>query len=326
MALYYRYVTKNSDNDTPSGVSVDSYTDSYDIGESIRLNSPQSSSLSIYHITQSSSPSYTLCSEANARKITALTKTINFYRANSPYYDINYYKNKNVTLVEIPSAIYGSSIKKGTVSLKFYVTGNLLAEVKDTKKNGELIEVTGSNLNKTAGIVLYNEGFILLTGSWDLGGASTSDQYVYCAAAGINDNDVAKWIHWGRGFDGAPVTNASFDIDFEGTTKIHTLTMLATAPKSELNYSFNPTYLKFTSSVPAAASGYNFYKENEFREIKNTVKTDFIGVSGSYQPQVFINKIGIYDSEKRLIAVAKLATPVKKTEQRSITFKLKLDT
>ena len=41
--------------------------------------------------------------------------------------------------------------------------------------------------------------------------------------------------------------------------------------------------------------------------------------------QTFISKIGIYDEERNLIAVANLATPVKKTEDRALTFKLKLD-
>ena len=39
----------------------------------------------------------------------------------------------------------------------------------------------------------------------------------------------------------------------------------------------------------------------------------------------YISKIGIYDKDKNLIGVAKLATPVRKTESRSYTFKMKLD-
>ena len=101
--------------------------------------------------------------------------------------------------------------------------------------------------------------------------------------------------------------------------------MLANAPKSELNYSFNPTFIKYTGSVAQPVSSSDSYKEYEYKELKNTVKTNFNNVTGSYQPQVFINKIGIYNEEKKLIAIAKLATPVKKTEDRSITFKLKLD-
>ena len=33
----------------------------------------------------------------------------------------------------------------------------------------------------------------------------------------------------------------------------------------------------------------------------------------------------IYDKDKNLIAIAKLATPVKKTAKREFTFKIKLD-
>ena len=44
-----------------------------------------------------------------------------------------------------------------------------------------------------------------------------------------------------------------------------------------------------------------------------------------FKKQTYISKIGIYDENKNLIGVAKLATPVKKTEERDLTFKLKLD-
>ena len=33
----------------------------------------------------------------------------------------------------------------------------------------------------------------------------------------------------------------------------------------------------------------------------------------------------MFDEDKNLIAIAKVATPVKKTEDRDLTFKLKLD-
>ena len=38
-----------------------------------------------------------------------------------------------------------------------------------------------------------------------------------------------------------------------------------------------------------------------------------------------INKIGLYDENKNLIAIAKVATPVRKLETDEYTFKLKLD-
>ena len=39
----------------------------------------------------------------------------------------------------------------------------------------------------------------------------------------------------------------------------------------------------------------------------------------------FFNWDAINDKNKNLIAIAKLATPIKKTEERALTFKLKID-
>ncbi len=321
---YYRYISKNSDNNVFSSVETDTYLDSYDNGDQIQTEYPLSTSIGVYYITSSTAPSYTLCSQVNARKIKALTNTINFYKANSKYYNNTYYQDQTVTLIEIPSVIYGSSIKRGSVSLKFFYTGSLLAELQDSRQNGELIEVYGTNLSGTAGIILYNEGFILLTGSWSLSN-TLSDGYVYCNAEAIQENDNPRWIHWGRGLDGASILSSSFDIIFDGTTKINSLTMFAKAPKSEINFSYNPTFISYDTPMTYQQTGGLQYIENDKREIASIAKTGFSDNTGSYQKQVFISKIGIYDKQKRLIAIAKLATPVKKTEARELTFKLKLD-
>jgi len=66
-------------------------------------------------------------------------------------------------------------------------------------------------------------------------------------------------------------------------------------------------------------------KENKTVLIKNTISSSFIHYSASYQPQVFISQIGIYDENRNLIAIAKLANPVRKTKELDYTFKLKLD-
>jgi len=46
---------------------------------------------------------------------------------------------------------------------------------------------------------------------------------------------------------------------------------------------------------------------------------------GKFQKQTWISRIGIYDEDMNLIGIAKPANPVKKTVDRSFTFKLKLD-
>ena len=61
------------------------------------------------------------------------------------------------------------------------------------------------------------------------------------------------------------------------------------------------------------------------KEIKNIVSSSFADPTGSFEKQVYISKIGLYDKDRNLIGIAKLATPVRKREIDSYTFKLKLD-
>ena len=60
-------------------------------------------------------------------------------------------------------------------------------------------------------------------------------------------------------------------------------------------------------------------------KIKNTVQSEFCNYEDDFQKQTFISKVGIYDKDKNLLGIAKLATPVLKKETDSYTFKLKLD-
>ena len=69
--------------------------------------------------------------------------------------------------------------------------------------------------------------------------------------------------------------------------------------------------------------GHHLY--NDEIPIKNTVKSPFTNTTASFEKQTFISKVGIYDENRNLIAIAKLAQPVRKREEDSYTFKLKLD-
>ena len=67
------------------------------------------------------------------------------------------------------------------------------------------------------------------------------------------------------------------------------------------------------------------YIEPHLMKIKNTVQSEFCNYEDDFQKQTFISKVGIYDKDKNLLGIAKLATPVLKKETDSYTFKLKLD-
>ena len=112
----------------------------------------------------------------------------------------------------------------------------------------------------------------------------------------------------------------------DSNLKIQTITMFAHADKNTLNYSTNQTFVNYASaSTNLPITGEKFYIENNSVPLANTVSSSFYEYREKFKHQTFINKIGIYDEKKNLIAVANVATPIKKTAERDFTFKLKLD-
>ena len=283
---------------------------------------------------------------ATRKHITALRNTLDYYAHKSNHYSysssLGNKANQDLNLISIPSIMYGSSIKKGTVSLKYYVSGALVAELADRGRNGELIQVSGTTYaqtqgaNKVAGVVLYNEGFIILTGSWNLevntaiyGGGKTGRDYLNDPT----DYRSSAWKYWGTTMTGDGYTTTadstdyvSYGLDYQGTNYVPVMTMLAHAPKGELNYSNNPTFIKSGQvEKMTPVTGSRIYREIDTISAKNTMTSSYADPTGSYRKQTFITKIGLYDEDNNLIAIATLANPVKKLEDLDYTFKLKLD-
>jgi|2_EtaG_2_1085320.scaffolds.fasta_scaffold04948_2 hypothetical protein len=284
-----------------------------------------------------------LATSGSTSHLYTLANTINYYKQWSPHFVVSSSTVGggrdllasgsspgaiDVGLISIPSIFYGSDIKKGSVGLKFYITGTLVGELKDERKNGELIQVgpTGSTgSGSVAGITLYNEGFIILTGSWNLalglnGGGGGGHKEDYTGSVGD-----PSWVCFAQSISGTiEATGSSFLMDFKGTSKVPTLTMFAHARRNMLNHSNNPTYQK-AGSPTISSTGSLGYFERDTIAIKNIVSSSYNDPTGSFKKTTYISEIGIYDGNKNLLGVAKLATPVKKTEERDLTFKLKLD-
>jgi len=318
---YYPFIPKGSSLESFKSVSPNDFAASQ-YGEEVLGKYPYTSSLYFDYYPQNSSP-------ADRKRIFALKNTLNNYLYLSQHYGFNTeYGNKAtqaINLVSIPSIYYGSSIDRGTVELSYYVSGTLVAKLQDINKNGELIQTTGSQgLNQVAGVVLYNEGFLLLTGSWKLDN-NFQETLIYTPTASI---DYARWTNWGAGAHQKPnyTTTSSFDLNFEGVNYINTITMMVHAEKGELNHSNNPTYIKAGQlRVNQPITTDNSYSEFAYNEIKNTVRYPYENYTGSLEKHTYISKIGIYDDNGNLIGIAKLAKPIKKTENRDFTFKLKID-
>ena len=323
--LIYPFIFKGSNREAFKTVSTSSFN-AADFGDLVTAS---------YSYPLSASISKLFYGEDQARlRITALKNTLNFYTNLSPAYQFNSSLGNKATqklgLLSIPSILYGSSIKKGTVDLKFYITGTLVGELKDERQNGELIQVGPTDSNESgsvAGVVLYNEGFLVLTGSWDLTAAGT--KFAPSHSEGYSDetgSETPQWIYFGQSISGSILApSSSFELSYEGTDYTQVLTMLAHAPRGELNHSNNPTYAKYNANRTYFTTGTYGYGEPRETEIKNVVSSSFLGHTASFAKTTYISEIGVYDENKNLIAIAKVAKPIKKTEERDFTFKLKLD-
>lgn len=310
----YPFITKGGVRSTLRTVTDLEWNTSYGYGgEEIAGNYNLSASITRIPFTSTDRP-----------KIYALRNVMNDYGIYSPHYQFSSSfgdkSTQDVNLINIPAILYGSSIKKGSMSLKFYVSGSIVGELQDTRYNGELIQVgpegsTGSG--SVAGVVLYNHGIILLTGSWAL----DSNSITYDGAT-----DYARWTYFGMGANDTQVIDStnlssSFSMEYKGVSKIETINMFCHANNGELNFSNNPTYL---SGSPSYVSGSKIFKTNQ-REIINIVSSSYNDVTPEFKKTTYISKIAIYDKDKNLIGIAKVATPVRKTEEKQYSFKLKLD-
>ena len=263
----------------------------------------------------------------------ALKNTINYYRYLSPHFEYSSsadsvssglhsrdLESADVGLVSIPSIFYGKKVKKGTVNLEIYYTGSLIARAQDTKQNGELIQTygVGTTINNVIGLVLYNEGFVILTSSAALATVASTDNYT-------GTSDQPRWTYFAQSISGSIIApKTTFVMNMSGTTETQVMTMFATAPKGELNHSNNPSYLQ-TGSAAMVSTGSTAYIQSEVMPIKNVVSSAYADPTGSFEKTTYISKVGIYDKNKNLIGLAKVATPVRKTVERDFTFKIKLD-
>lgn len=329
----YPFVTKEGSLDTFNTVATDTFM-GFDYGDVISGSYPLSATIDRRFYLEYTGELPIPSTDPTYRKhVMALKNTMNDYIRLSPHYQYSASSdhalggwnkdNQMITMISIPSIFYGSSIKKGSVDLKFYTTGTLAGRLLDFYKNGELIQYSGSvseNDGKVAGVVLYDQGIILLTGSWTISGHREE----YRDGASLYN---AAWVYFGASGSAGNeyLKESSFILDFKGTEKVPNITMFAHAEKNKLNNSSNPTFVEKNQYSTSSATSSMQYLEYEQLKVKNIVKSPYNNYTASFQRETYISEIGIYDDNKNLIAIAKLANPIKKTEEKDFTFKLRFD-
>lgn len=260
---------------------------------------------------------------SNKKYIRALKNVINTRDQFGQTFNYGNLGTSNVNMICVPGIFYGSKIDKGSFELNYYVTGTLVGQVKDSNSDGILVQTTGAQSGSTAGVIIYEQGIALLTGSWDLSEGDHTESY------GVGTSP--SWLNFGTGIpligDDLPSTptsviSSSYEVLFKGTNRIPTLTMMAHADKGEFNYSNNPSFLmQSDKSDSTTDTSY----EQPIRKIKNITKSIYENHSASFESTTFISKVGIYDENKNLIAIATLANPIKKTPNRDYMIKMRID-
>jgi hypothetical protein len=354
--IIYPFITKGSDGMGWGSISDDEYHVMYEWGDTLASSYPMSASIvrefmspragglkSDYFLPcdTGSGPAADAAPVDGAPlfpRFYSLKNRLNFYGARSLHYRVTastWNKSEQaINMISIPSIFFGSRIDPGSISLKWYFTGSLIGELQDLKRNGELIQVGPAGSTESgsvAGVVMYDEGFILLTGSWDLNNTAiaitsastdTSKPSWLYYAAGAQDG-VTKFSTSG-GSNSSSYGNAAFGMSFKGETHTQVMTMFAHARRGEVNYSNNPTYLKYGQDQINESSS-QIYEENSSREVANTVSSSYSDYSASFKRQVYVSRVAIYDDSKNLIGVATLSNPILKEEDQDLTFKIRLD-
>lgn len=277
-------------------------------GEELAAYSPSDYPVRAYHFSSSNS-----FSSENYKKIKALKNTINYYSGIDEFLSFDTVNNKPLCMLAFNMLHVGNGFERGSINLKYYCTGSLIDYAQDSKQNGILYN---QNNNKV-GFVLYKEGFIFLTATASIAaGTSVSITGSDYLASSVSP----QWIHY---FVSDTPNLLEFSTEYETKDQVATSLSFAIANKQSLNHSNNSTYLQ-SGSYSASSSSYSFIENNK-TAIKNTVPSPFVSGTSDFEKQTFITKIGLYDSNKKLIGIASLANPVRKTENREFLFKIKID-
>ena len=335
-SMVFPFITKDGARTAFRTVTTSEFQDTgqFTFGDQINGTYPLTSSINRVYVYKDEFRNDDDVVVDNKRFLRALYNPIESGGYLSSYFDYETINSDAANIIEVPSIFYGSSIRKKSVQLDYYITGALIAQVKDTKGNGELIETVGPRKGKVAGIVLYEYGICLLTASYALSDdVNTKDFYFESSG----DPTFPNWLSFGSGMMESQASDAlqtnsgaggvtdrpSYLIKLEGTNKIPTITMLATANKGEMNYSNNPTFIsKNDSSPPTVSSG--SYSDGSSKLI-NITKSKYKGFEEEFENIVYISKIGIYDEDNNLLGIASLSNPIKKSEAQDLLFKLRID-
>jgi len=179
-----------------------------------------------------------------------------------------------------------------------------------TASNDPTSKLLKANRRFPVGLLYYQAGIAVITASVftteNEGGIMNNAAFTAVSMSNgpdgtANGKNTINQILTGSEISGAcdNFRTRIYNISFNNTTELNSSIYFCRLNNNEYNYSSNPTYLNNS---------------------KIRVKTN-----ASDDPRAYITGIGLYSSDKQLMAVAKLSEPLEKTPSNEFTLRVRLD-
>jgi hypothetical protein len=195
-------------------------------------------------------------------------------------------------LILIPQIMYGEGVKVGSLS----ITSGSTTYSDDGYSN----LVSGGDIY---GNVLYDRGYVILTKDV-VSGSFNQFQIQFNSTKTIYENEIFISILENE-FNTSQNPTSMIDVEYETGIVV---------TKGE--HSYSNSYTQSFSNLKSANINPNFFNYNISSSIDPT---------GSYLAP-YITTIGLYDDEMNMVAVAKLANPIKSYPDYPLNFIIRIDT
>lgn len=242
-------------------------------------------------------------------------------------------KLDNVMVFNFARLLTKDEIKKGTFQIEFGVTptyaqdGSVFADrvmITDySGSNGYLVNspvgeygvlyatasagtsVLAADQRYPVGLLYYQAGIAVISGSIfndEAKGGILNNSHGHVEFDGpTSTSEDLDAVLTGSQISGAcdNIRNRLYNIQFNNTIELNSSIYFCRVNNAEFNYSTNPTYLSQSKMV--------------VKEIASDI------------PVSYITTVGLYNTNKELLAVAKLSEPLKKTPDTEFTIRVRLD-
>jgi hypothetical protein len=220
-----------------------------------------------------------------------------------------------MSLVHVPSLFYGRQIATGSVLIYHHAFDSASgSNVWPVPFGTGTVGLSGTRYYTDDGYgrlfdvpaTFDDQGNVLTDwkGSWLSGTAYQVGNVFYNEGLIVLTHPSGAWHEQflSMSFNEVSGTDPNIHIQFSGSTVMKSMVFMCRIPPGEVNASNNPTFRTF-----------------------DTGTGKFYAALPPAESKTYVTAVGLYNEERQLVAVAKLAQPIRKREQDGINIRLKLD-